>query len=69
MSFKCQNCNSQQPAKTSPIMAVAKKRNRYYPEVRNRDNEIVESAGRGWEIVEEKACCPACAPKVESRCR
>jgi hypothetical protein len=69
MSFKCQNCNEQQERGVTPIMAVSKKRNRYYPEVRNRDNEIVKSAGQGWEIVQEKACCAACAPKVESNCR
>ena len=69
MSFICQQCNEQQPKKSTPVMAVTRKRKRYYPEVRNRENEIVKSSGNGWEIVSEKVCCATCAPKVESRCR
>ena len=69
MSFKCQNCNTQQELKSTPKMVTTKKRRRYYPEVRNRDNEIVKRAGNGWEIVSEKQCCAKCAPIVESRCR
>lgn len=69
MSFKCQNCGTVQPHKTSPIMVVALKRSRFYPEVRDYENEIVESAGRGWDTVKEKACCATCAPKVERHCK
>lgn len=69
MSFICQNCRTQQGEKSTPIMVVTKKRRRYYPEARNQDNEIVKSAGNGWEIVAEKKCCAKCAPKVEERCK
>lgn len=69
MSYKCQNCHKQQPHNVSPIMTVAKKRNTYYPEVRNEDNEVTHSRGNGWEIVKELACCEKCAPNVASRCQ
>ena len=69
MSFKCEQCRGLQPRNTTPIMVTTKKRRRYYPEARNRENEIIKSAGNGWEIVSEKRCCAKCAPTVSARCR
>jgi hypothetical protein len=66
MSFKCQSCNKQQKVKVKPTKVVSKKRKTYYPEVRNRDNEIVCSSAHGWEIVQELDCCAKCAPRIEA---
>jgi len=69
MSYRCQNCGEQQSPNNSPKKVVSKKRNTFYPEKRNRDNEVVARQAFGWEIVEEKDCCEKCAPKVEENCR
>jgi len=66
MSFKCQSCGRQQKAGVKPVSVVSQKRKMYYPEVRDRDNEVIVSRGQGWEIVKELDCCAKCAPMVDA---
>ena len=68
MSFICEWSGKQQPPKTKPVQVVVKKRPKYYPEERNRDNEIVKSAGQGWEIVKEINVAPEFAAEAEASC-
>jgi hypothetical protein len=68
MSFKCQSCNKQQKAGVKPVKVVSQKRAMYYPEVRDRDNEVIARRGKGWEIAEELDCCTKCAPRIEENC-
>lgn len=54
MSFRCQVCTKTFPNKDNqafrPEKVVTKTREKiYYP-----------SESRGWEIVQEKSCCPSC---------
>jgi hypothetical protein len=68
MSFICEYSGEQQAPKTKPVQVVVKKRLKYYPEERNRDNEIVKSAGKGWEIVKEINVAPQYAAKAAEKC-
>ena len=68
MSFNCEVCGEHQPEKTTPTKVVTQKRKTFYPEKRNRDNEVIARQAHGWEIVQEKDCCAKCAPKAEASC-
>jgi len=59
MSFRCELCNKQQPARTSPEVLIEESRNKSYPE-RKSGTKVIDIGGRGWEIVREVRACKKC---------
>ena len=61
--FKCQICNSQSEANTSPVKVVLVTRKRKFEnQVRGKNDlkaKIIVS--EGWEVVREVSACKPCA--------
>ena len=60
MSFRCQNCKGSQPVHSKPNRVVIQTRNKVYPERRDRDNNVIDKGGSGYEVAAEMQMCNDC---------
>ena len=61
MSFVCQICDKPQKDGSIPTLVQIECRDKTYPERRNKEDEVIDKGGSGYETVREVQACKQCA--------